>query len=77
MLQSLGVDALTGMISHVFFIIITWRVLQGVRIEPIIKKGQLFEARVLFVFVTIMIGTSVSRFFLEFLNWSQDLIYLF
>jgi uncharacterized integral membrane protein (TIGR02327 family) len=77
MLQSLGITALTGIISHIFFIVLTWKVLQSVRIEQIFKKGKIMEARVLFMLITIMIGSSVSRFFLEFLDWSQDLVYLF
>jgi uncharacterized integral membrane protein (TIGR02327 family) len=77
MLQAYGSEALIGMISHVFFIVITWWALQGIRIEGIFKKGRIMEARIVFLFVTIAIGTTVSNFFLDFLEWSQDLVFLF
>ncbi|QTN00853.1 DUF1146 domain-containing protein [Sediminibacillus dalangtanensis] len=77
MMQSLGQEALISMISHLIFIIITWRVLQGINLEPLIKKGRVMEANILLMFITIAIGTTVSRFFLDFLQWSQQLIFLF
>ena len=77
MLQSLGYNALLGMISHIVFIIITWKVIQSIRIEEIFKKNHVMEARIFFLFVTIAIGTAVSNFFLDILEWSQDLIYFF
>ncbi|WP_053218102.1 DUF1146 family protein [Virgibacillus senegalensis] len=77
MMQSLGQEALISMISHLVFIIITWRVLQGINLDPLLKKGRVFEGTILLIFVTIAIGTTVSRFFLDFLQWSQQLIFLF
>ena len=77
MLHELGQQALISMLSHIIFIIITWYVLQSVRIDPIFKKGRTFEAKVLMIFITIAIGTTVSRFFLDFLNWAQQLNFLF
>jgi len=69
--------ALISIISHIIFIIITWRILQTINFDPLIRKGRVVEARVLLLFLTIVIGSGVSRFFLEFFQWSQDLIYLF
>lgn len=74
---SFGQHALIGMISHLFFIAITWRVIQTVNFDPIIRKGRVIEARLLLLFLTIVIGTGVSRFFLDFLTWSQNLSFLF
>ncbi|MBO8156650.1 MAG: DUF1146 domain-containing protein [Bacillaceae bacterium] len=77
MLQSLGIDALIGMFSHILFIILTWRALQGLRLENLIRKGSVVEARIIYLFISIAIGSSVSEFFLDFLKWSQQLTYLF
>ncbi|SDK14988.1 conserved hypothetical integral membrane protein [Sediminibacillus albus] len=77
LMQSLGQQALVSMISHLIFIIITWRVLQGINLDPLIKKGRVFEGTLLLIFITVAIGTTVSRFFLDFLQWSQQLIFLF
>lgn len=77
MMQSIAVQGLISMVSHIIFIIITWRLLQEVRFEGIFKKSKVFEARLFLIFVTIAIGTTVSRFFLDFLIWSQQLVNLF
>nr|WP_217586617.1 DUF1146 family protein [Lentibacillus saliphilus] len=58
------------------FIIITWRILQVINFEPLLRKGRGTEARLLLLFLSIVIGTGISRFFLDVLQWSQDLQYL-
>lgn len=75
--DSIGQMALISMISHMIFIYITWRVMTTINFEPLIRKNRVTEARILILFITIAIGTSVSRFVLDILHWSQDLIYLF
>ncbi|MBP1948849.1 DUF1146 family protein [Virgibacillus litoralis] len=76
-MSSIGLTALISMISHLIFIYITWRVVTTVNFDSLIRKGRETEARILIMFITIVIGTGVSRFFLEFLQWSQDLMFLF
>lgn len=51
--------------------------IHAINIEPFIRKDRVTEARILIVFLTIVIGSSVSRFVLDIIQWSQDLIYLF
>lgn len=75
-MEAVGYQSLASMISHIVFIIITWRILQAVNLDPIIKKGRVFEARLLMMFLTIAIGTTVSRFFLDYLQWSQNIQFL-
>lgn len=75
--DSIGQLAIVSMISHMIFIYITWRVITSLNFEPLIRRGQVTEARILILFITIAIGTGVSRFVLDILQWSQDLIYLF
>ncbi|MFD1036847.1 DUF1146 family protein [Virgibacillus byunsanensis] len=74
---SIGQLAVTSMISHLLFIFITWRIVQTINFDPLIRKGHGTEAKILLMFITIVVGAGVSRFFLEFLQWSQDLLYLF
>ncbi len=74
---SIGQFALIGMISHIFFIWLTWRVMLKLNFDPIIRKGHPQDGRIFLLFLAIMIGTGVSRFVLDILQWSQDLIYLF
>jgi len=75
-METVGYQSLTNMLSHIVFIIITWRILQAVNLNGIIKKERVFEARLLMMFLTITIGTAVSRFFLDYLQWSQNLMFL-
>jgi len=75
---SIGQMAFISILSHIIFIYLTWRlIVAAVNIDPLIHKGRVKEARLLILFFTIVIGSGVSRFFLDILRWSQDLIYLF
>ncbi|MFD2750893.1 DUF1146 family protein [Virgibacillus siamensis] len=65
------------MISHLVFIFITWRVMQTINFDPLIRKGRAMEAKILLLFIAIAVGTSISNFFLSFLQWSSDLVFLF
>ncbi|MGN8646394.1 DUF1146 family protein [Gracilibacillus sp. HCP3S3_G5_1] len=76
-MQSLAQEGLIGILSHLIFIIITWQVLQAVNFDELFRKNKVYEARILIIFITIAIGSTVSNFFLDFLKWSQQLIYLF
>ncbi|MRG86180.1 DUF1146 family protein [Salinibacillus xinjiangensis] len=77
MTEAIGMSAFTGIISHIIFFVVTWKVLEGLRIEQFFKKGKVMEARILFILVCITIGATASNFFLDILSWSQDLVYLF
>ncbi|MFC0301742.1 DUF1146 family protein [Virgibacillus soli] len=74
---TIGQQAIISMLSHLIFIYVTWQAMQMINFEPIIRKGKVVEARIFFLFIAIVIGAGVSRFFLEFLQWSRDLLYLF
>lgn len=74
---SIGYFSIVGMISHIIFIYITWMAMQGINFEPLVRKNRVTEARILLIFITIVIGTGVSRFVLDIVQWSQDLLYLF
>ncbi|MBA2175282.1 DUF1146 domain-containing protein [Halobacillus locisalis] len=75
--QYFAEEALLSMTSHLIFIVITWRVVQSINFDAFFRKHRVFEARVFIIFVTIALGTTVSRFFLDFISWSNNLIYLF
>lgn len=75
--QFLAQDALISMTSHLIFIVIAWRVIQSINFDAFFRKHRVFEARVFIVFITIALGTTVSNFFLDFISWSNSLIYLF
>ncbi|MFB9973671.1 DUF1146 domain-containing protein [Allobacillus sp. SKP2-8] len=71
-----AVDALTGMISHLIFIVIAWKALESFNIQGVFKKDRELESKLLFILLSIVIGTTVSNFFLDFIRWSGQLSYL-
>lgn len=77
MLQGLGIQALVNICSHIIFIILTWHALQAIRFDEIFKKSRVFEARLVMMLLTITIGSTVSHFFIDLINWTQQIIYLF
>ena len=72
----LGVQSSLGIVSHIIFIMMSFWALRGIRIENWIKKGHERQARVLYIFLSIVIGYTVSSFFLEFISLSKSLPYL-
>lgn len=74
----IGQLALVSIISHIIFIMLSWHVItNAINLEPLLRKGKVTEARVLIVFLTIIVGAGVSNFFLEILQWSRQLLLLF
>ncbi|HLR01220.1 MAG TPA: DUF1146 family protein [Virgibacillus sp.] len=73
---SIGLMSVISIVSHLFFICVTWYVLQAINLSAFMRKGHEKEIKILLLFITIAIGTSVSHFFLDILQWSQDLNYL-
>ncbi|KHD86687.1 DUF1146 family protein [Heyndrickxia ginsengihumi] len=77
MLSGFGNQALISILTHLFFIAISFWALQAVNIEQIIKKNRVVQARLLYVLLSLAIGSAVSNFFLNYLLWSQQLPQLF
>lgn len=76
-MQSVAYMSLISIFSHIFFIYLTWKVMIAVNVEPFIRKNKVNEARLLLILLTIAIGSSVSRFVLDLIQWSQNMQYLF
>lgn len=76
-MNAIGQTALISLVSHIVFMYLAWKLITCINFEPLIRKGREKEAQILILFVAIVIGTGVSHFFLEVLQWSKDLVYLF
>lgn len=72
-----GFHPLLAIMSHVFFIGVSFFALQALMPEKVIRKHRVFQAQILFIFLSIAIGWSVSNFFLEISYWSGRLPTLF
>ncbi|QSB12273.1 DUF1146 family protein [Lysinibacillus sp. FSL K6-0057] len=75
--EAIGQEALLGILSHLFFIAITFYALQAFMIEKLFKKNRVFQIQLIYILLSIAIGSAVSNFFLQISNWSGKLPYLF
>jgi uncharacterized integral membrane protein (TIGR02327 family) len=72
-----GQEALLSILSHLVFIGVSWWALQSINFEKFLRKNRVAQARLLFVLVSIVIGSIVSNFFLDYLFWSKQLPLIF
>lgn len=72
-INDFGQIAVLSILSHLIFIAISWWALQAIRLDKLLKAGHVFQARLLYILLAIIIGSSVSNFFLDYLQWSQQL----
>ena len=77
MIAGMGPLALLNIIIHLVFIAITWWALQALRFDQILRPNRVLQARILYILLSIAIGSSVSNFFLDYLLWSQQLPLIF
>jgi len=77
MYEAIGQEALIGILSHIFFISITFYALQAFMLEKLFKKNKVFQVQLIYILLSIAIGSAVSNFFLQISNWSGKLPYLF
>ncbi|MDQ1143613.1 putative integral membrane protein (TIGR02327 family) [Bacillus sp. SORGH_AS 510] len=77
MINDFGQVALVSILSHLVFIALVWWALQSIRLDKLIKPNHVFQARLLYILLAIFIGSSVSNFFLDYLQWSRQLPLIF
>jgi uncharacterized integral membrane protein (TIGR02327 family) len=77
MYSAIGQQAFTGIISHLFFIAITWWALQSLNFEKLLRANSVVKARILYILLTVAIGSAASSFFLDYLSWSRQLPFMF
>lgn len=77
MFVQLGQQAILGIIIHLVFFAITWWALQALNFDKFLRANKVFQARLLYIMLTIALGSLVSNFFLDYLSWSTNLSYFF
>lgn len=75
-LAGYGQQALLSIISHLAFIALAWWALQSLNFEKLLRANRVFQARLLYILLSIAIGSIVSNFFLDYLLWSQQLPFI-
>lgn len=73
----LGVNPLLAIGSHIFFIGISFFALQAILPQAIIRKNRVMQTQLLFILLSIAIGSTVSNFFLDISYWSERLPFMF
>ena len=76
MVSQFGHEALISIISHLVFMAVAFWALQALNFEKFLRANHVFQARLLYILLTIVIGSVVSNFFLDYLLWSQQLKFL-
>ena len=77
MSNAFAYNPMLAIISHIFFIGLSFYALQAIMPEKIIKKHHVFQAQILFILLSFAIGSTVSNFFLDISYWSGRIPSLF
>ena len=77
MFAQVGQQAVLGIVSHLFFFAVTWWALQALNFEKLLRTNKVVQARMLYILLTVAIGSLVSNFFLDYLSWSSNMPFLF
>lgn len=77
MIESFGQEALISMVLSLFCIGLSFWSLQSLRLDQLFRKNQVARARMLYLLLSIAIGSAVSSFFLNYLQWARQLSLLF
>ena len=77
MVESFGQQAIIHIFVNLMFLAITWYALQAFKFDLFVKNPNGAKAKTLQILLTIAIAHLVSSFFLDYLNWSTMLRYLF
>lgn len=59
-----------SIILTIVFIGLSWWALQSLRFEKIVKNPNGAQAKLLQIFLSIVVGYEISHFFLDYLGWS-------
>lgn len=73
MITDFGQQALLSILSHLVFIAVAWWALQALQLDKLLRPNRVFQARLLYILLAVVIGSSVSNFFLDYLQWSKQL----
>ncbi|WP_100405705.1 DUF1146 family protein [Bacillus solitudinis] len=76
MLEGFGQQAVIHILVNVMFLVITWWALQSFKLDLFVRDPRGPKAKVLLILLTIAIAHLVSSFFLDYLNSSLMLRYL-
>ncbi len=76
MAPTTGFEGLLQISVTLGMIMITWRMLRNAKMEQLFQVPSPMEARILRLFIAILIGHGISRFLFDYLIWTSMLKYI-
>lgn len=73
----LGGQALLNMVLTLVSIVVCWWALQCVKFDLFLRQADGAQAKLLQLLLAIFLGYTIARFFIDYLQWSGWLRYLF
>lgn len=67
-MQNNDINAFVQMLIHLSFIAIAWWALQAIHFEKILRKNKIVQIKVLYILLSIALGSMVSNFFMDYLQ---------
>ncbi|WP_018923162.1 DUF1146 family protein [Salsuginibacillus kocurii] len=77
MFEEVGQQAIVHIAVNLLVLVLVWWSLQAFKFELFVRDPESPQAKILTVLVTLGLTYLVSEFFLEYLNWSLMLRFLF
>ncbi|RXJ02915.1 DUF1146 domain-containing protein [Anaerobacillus alkaliphilus] len=77
MYEPFGQQALVHLFVNLMFLVVIWWALQAFRFDVLVKNPKSPQGIVLTIVTTIALTHLVSSFFLDYLNYSKMLRFLF
>ncbi|MCR6112337.1 DUF1146 domain-containing protein [Bacillus sp. A301a_S52] len=76
-LLPMGQQSLFGIMISLMVLTIVWWSIQSFKFDLFLKNPDGVKAKVLLIMVTIALTHIITRFLLDYLEWSTNLRYLF
>ncbi|MCI1466271.1 MAG: DUF1146 family protein [Lactobacillus sp.] len=76
-MKNLGIHAVVSLITYLLTCGLSFKAVMALHVEKYDRKGHVFEAQVLALFLAIALGFLVGQFLLTLVDQSQALLYLF
>lgn len=75
--STLGVTAIFNMLLTLVLIFFSWWALQAFKFDLFIRNVNSPQAKILQLLLAVFIGHGVANFFIQYLNWTTMLKYIF
>ncbi|ANK39448.1 hypothetical protein A4A32_07015 [Staphylococcus equorum] len=75
-MEYLGQFSVVHLILHVLCISVAYWALNSIRLDQFFKKGYPVQVQICMIFLAILLGTAVSNFIVDLLQFSTQIKYL-